>query len=104
MNDFSKYIRQDRVIKINYADAGLPESVRMLKPTLYHEGNGTYCCILGPDPQAGIFGCGHSPEAALQSWDDAYKQLLEADKQLKDKNDSVKALFHMWVAWKNTGS
>jgi hypothetical protein len=33
-----------------------------------------YCCLLGPDPQEGIFGCGDSPEMALANWD---KQLTE---------------------------
>ncbi len=55
-------------IKIDYQSSSLPETVRKLKPALYKDGN-SFCCLLGPDPQEGIFGCGETEEEALLDWD-----------------------------------
>lgn len=100
MSCFSKYVHKDKIIKLDYERADVPKSVRILKPTLYQEGTGTYCCILGEDPQAGIFGCGNSPEAAMESWDRSYQELLYHDPQLQQHNHSVSEVFDMYVAWK----
>jgi hypothetical protein len=56
------------VIELNYESPGLPDTVRKLKPALYKDGD-SYCCLLGPDPQEGIFGCGNTQAEALADWD-----------------------------------
>lgn len=54
-------------IALNYEDPDLPGSVSQFKPILFKEGD-SYCVLLGPDPQEGVFGCGDSPEAAMKDW------------------------------------
>ena len=63
------------VITVDYTSADLSAEVRLLKPALYKDGDAV-CCIFGPDPQEGIFGCGHSPEEALQDWENHLKDRL----------------------------
>jgi hypothetical protein len=70
-------------VDIDYSDVQLPESVKTFQPLLFKEGN-SYCCVLGPDPQAGVFGCGDTPIHALQDWD---KHLKEYEP--RDENDEV---------------
>jgi hypothetical protein len=56
------------VIEMNYESPGLPETVRKLKPAVYKDGQ-SFCCLLGPDPQQGVFGCGKTASEALSDWD-----------------------------------
>jgi hypothetical protein len=56
------------VVSIDYQQADFPESVRKLKPIVYKDGD-SFCCLLGPDPQEGVFGCGQTAEKALADWD-----------------------------------
>lgn len=49
-------------------DAPLTGVAAALRPVVFKEGNG-YCCLLGPDPQTGVMGCGDTPEAAIADWD-----------------------------------
>ncbi len=39
-----------------------------LDPTVFKDGN-SYCCLLGSDPQSGVFGCGATPEEAIKDWE-----------------------------------
>jgi len=55
-------------VDIDYSGPNLPASVKKLEPLLFKEGD-SYCCLLGPDPQEGVFGCGDTPELALNDWD-----------------------------------
>lgn len=55
------------VISINYEDPTLPKLVREFRPAVYLDGQ-DYCCLLGPDPQEGIFGCGHNRQDAINDW------------------------------------
>lgn len=48
----------------------------ILHPTVFHEGN-AYCCILGPDPVEGVFGCGDTPEQAVSDWDETLRLRLQ---------------------------
>jgi len=54
-------------VAYNYEAPGVPNEVKELRPALFRDG-GDYCCILGPDEQTGIFGCGISLEDALSAW------------------------------------
>jgi hypothetical protein len=52
------------VISIDYEDPAFPTPIRDFRPAVYMDGN-SFCCLLGPDPQAGIFGCGTTQQAAI---------------------------------------
>jgi hypothetical protein len=89
----------DPAMKVNLDLLGdVPETAKALQPVLFVEGD-AYCCVLGPDPQEGVFGCGPTPEAALLDWDshlqerretsgvhDAVAQYIEDSLGTGDKN------------------
>ena len=56
------------VLAMDYHSRKLPGNVQKLKPSIYKDGD-FYCCILGPDPQSGIFGRGSTPEEAIFNWE-----------------------------------
>jgi hypothetical protein len=62
-------------VKIDFSDQSVPASVKVLKPLLFVDGN-SYCCVLGEDPQAGVFGCGVTAHEALQDWDNHLKERI----------------------------
>ncbi|WP_285011220.1 hypothetical protein [Pedobacter faecalis] len=53
-------------------DFELPTAAEVLHPVLFKEGD-QYCCLLGPDPQAGVFGCGTSAQEAVNDWEQELK-------------------------------
>lgn len=53
----------------------LSGAAKALKPVLFKEGD-SFCALLGPDPQAGVFGCGPTPKQALSDWDEHLKEYL----------------------------
>lgn len=55
---------------------GLPPAVKEFRPLVYQEGN-AYCCVLGPNPQAGVAGCGSSPQDALMDWNEDFKRRIQ---------------------------
>ena len=59
-------------------------NVQLLKPEVFKDGD-SYCCVLGPDPAAGILGRGPTPEAAIRDWDNNLEEFI-AD---PDENDPV---------------
>jgi hypothetical protein len=63
------------VVSLDYTDDTIPESVQRTHPLVYMDGS-AYCCILGPDPQTGIFGCGPSVNDALQDFDHHFQDRL----------------------------
>ncbi len=83
-------IPQEMKVDIDFERPGIPYTAEVLQPVLFKDTN-RYCCILGPDPQAGIFGCGQTPEEALQDWDKQLTQRIEQarpdDKLLLFVND-----------------
>lgn len=70
--------------KIDFTDPALPLSVRVLKPLLYKDGD-SYCVVLGPDPQSGVFGCGRTANEALNDWSFHLKERIKNS----DANDEV---------------
>ena len=70
-------VPEEMVVQINYQDSDIPATVREFKPALYRDGD-SFCCLLGEDPQAGIFGCGESPKAAIEDWDSHFKERLQS--------------------------
>lgn len=71
-------------ISLDYNSGDIPESVKKLKPILFHEGD-AFCCLLGSDPQEGIFGCGQTEKEALEDWDNKAKERVKA----MEPNDTV---------------
>ena len=65
-------------VEIDFERPGVPYTANILQPVLFKEGN-SYCCVLGPDRQRGIFGCGETPEQALQDWDKHLTERVEQD-------------------------
>ncbi len=53
---------------VSYEASFLPKRARILHPIIFHDGN-AFCCLLGPDPESGIFGCGGTKEDAVKDWD-----------------------------------
>jgi hypothetical protein len=100
MSCFSKYIKKDCLISIDYDSEEWPPSVRFFKPTMYIEDEKTYCCILGPDPEVGIFGCGPTPLEAAMSWDKAYQFLGTLTPAAKNPHTKGLDVDDLWVSWK----
>jgi hypothetical protein len=62
-------------IQLNFDDPNLPMVVRKLQPLVWHD-EASICVLLGPDPQAGVFGCGPTVEEALKDWTDHVDEAL----------------------------
>lgn len=72
-------ISEDAIIPIDYDSNKLSDFVKELRPVVYMEGK-RFCCLLGPNPQEGIFGCGDSSDEAIQDWENTLKKRLEKAK------------------------
>lgn len=55
-------------VTIDFDAKDIPASVKEFRPAVFKDGN-SFCCLLGPDPQKGIFGCGSTTDEALADWD-----------------------------------
>jgi hypothetical protein len=53
----------------------LSGAAKALQPILFKEGK-DFCCLLGPNPQEGVFGCGNTPKQALLDWELHLKEHL----------------------------
>lgn len=74
---------RDAVIDYNYEAEGVAEPVKEFRPLIFKDGN-AYCALLGPDAQAGVFGCGASVDEALDNWTQRFKEVAS-----KRGNDEV---------------
>ena len=64
------------IVRIDYNAPGTPESVKNTRPVLYVNGDG-FCCLLGPDPAAGIYGCGKTEGQAMAEFDRLFQERFE---------------------------
>ena len=71
-------------VDIDYADATVPESVKIVRPLLFQQDN-AFCCVLGPDPQRGIIGCGYNVADTLKDFD----KHLQARRNNHETGDEV---------------
>ena len=69
---------------IDFTDLNLPHAVRVLRPLVFKDGD-SFCVVLGPDPQEGVFGCGKTANEALHDWNEHLKERIEQN----NKNDEV---------------
>lgn len=79
------------LVKLDYNAPELPKSVRRTQPLLFRDGD-SFCCVLGPDPQAGIFGCGQTVEAALVDFDSSYRKLLDHPRPGDEVSDYIQSV------------
>src|SRR3954471_13521636 len=63
-------------LNIDYEEGRWPESARTFRPLVYRDGE-SYCCLLGPDPQEGVFGCGDNVEDAVMDWDEQLQKRIQ---------------------------
>jgi hypothetical protein len=87
-------------VPVNFEQEDLPPSIKEFMPAVYRDGD-AYCCILGPDPLAGVFGCGDSLTEALKDWD---HQLKERIKEHEDGDPVAEYIMDTmqaknWVVW-----
>ena len=61
-------IEESMKVDINFCEEVLPKSARALQPLVWKDGD-SFCCLLGPDPGVGVFGCGNTPLLAIVDWD-----------------------------------
>lgn len=55
-------------IEIDYQDWTVNAATKALQPVVFKQGD-AYFCLLGPDPQVGIFGCGDTAFDAITDWE-----------------------------------
>jgi len=63
------------VVHIDYEATDTPESVQQTHPVVYVSGD-SFCCLLGPDPNTGIYGCGKTVQQALMEFDRLFQERL----------------------------
>jgi hypothetical protein len=63
------------VVELDYENEVYPLPVRDFRPAVYKNGD-SFCCLLGPDPQAGIFGCGATVDEAIQEWTRHFRERM----------------------------
>lgn len=63
------------LVNVDYDGTNLPPTVQLFKPVLYKNGT-EYYCLLGADPQEGVFGCGETPQEAVLAWERHLKELI----------------------------
>ena len=73
------------VVHLNYDREDLPQSVKEFRPILFQEGD-AFCCLLGPDPRIGVFGCGQTKEEAIKDWDADFRQRIK-DRKNPSRNE-----------------
>jgi hypothetical protein len=70
-------------VSIDYNSGDVPSSAKEFKPAVYKD-RSMFCCILGPNPETGVFGCGDTLHEALTDWD---RHLQERIKEPGDGNE-----------------
>lgn len=75
------------IVPIDMNNPATPQSVKELNPLLYKEAEDAYCCIYGQDIHSGIFGCGKTPQEALENWDCNYHKQIDQPSNLRDGQD-----------------
>lgn len=88
------------IILLDYNADDIPKSVKILKPVLFHKGD-VYSCLLGPDSQEGIFGCGQTVKEALADWNNNLRERVMAyhgnDAFVQDIIENLKKYMHdLW--------
>ena len=67
------FIDDQGIYHPDYSSPLVPESIKLLKPLIRRDGN-AFCILHGPAPEAGIFGCGDTPEEAMKDFQLDYEK------------------------------
>jgi hypothetical protein len=78
-------VEEHKKILIDYDDSSLSKFVRQFRPMIYRDGD-QFCCILGPNPESGVFACSDTLESALSEWTEELKKRASTP----GSNDEVK--------------
>jgi hypothetical protein len=65
-----------KLVHVDFDSEDVPASVKQTRPVIYEEGE-AFCCLLGPDPEGGIFGRGRTLQDALVKFDRQFQDRLE---------------------------
>jgi hypothetical protein len=87
-------------VAVDYESGSIPVSVKTFEPSVYKHGL-FFCCILGPAPETGVFGCGDTLRAALTDWD---KQLQERIRDYREGDEVAEYILDTidastWAIW-----
>jgi hypothetical protein len=80
------FMKQMHPPTTSIVDIPLTGVAEVLHPIVFKEGN-MFCCLLGPNPQTGVMGCGDTAELALADWNEQLKEHLST----ADEDDEVVA-------------
>ncbi len=88
-------IDEQMQIPINYEADEFSLEVRELRPVVFRDGE-SYCCLLGADPQSGVFGCGDTAGQAIEDWEQRLQDRMNApaaddDELVQYVNDTLNA-------------
>lgn len=70
-------IEEHCIVPLDYDSLEFSPAVRQFRPTLYRDAE-SFCCILGPDHEHAIEGCGSTEDEALKMWEKAFKERLKS--------------------------
>jgi hypothetical protein len=71
-------------VDIDFTTPDTDRTLKTLQPVVYKNGD-SFCCLLGEDPTQGIFGCGGSPQEAIDDW----KVKLQKRMDQHDEDDEL---------------
>jgi hypothetical protein len=83
-------------VDINFDDTTLPETVRRLRPLVWHD-EAAFCVLLGPDASTGVFGCGPTVRDAMADWDGHIKELIKSPAPGNEITRYIKELMNVSV-------
>jgi hypothetical protein len=63
-------------VSVDFNQDWVPAKAKKLKPQVFKDGD-SYCCLFGPDPEVGIYGCGDTPENAILDWEKDLEKRME---------------------------
>lgn len=69
---------EHRQVPINYEANEFSMEVRELRPVVFRDGE-SYCCLLGADPQSGVFRCGDTARQAIEDWEQHLQERMESN-------------------------
>lgn len=78
------------VVEVDCLWSRLPKAYFQLKPVVYSDGE-TFYCLLGPNPQEGVFGYGSNSDEAIFEWHAHLKELLR-----DSQNNRINLLEHFF--------
>jgi hypothetical protein len=60
-------VSEEKKVKVDFELSDFPRTVKVIKPLVFKDGN-VFCCAIGQDPHAGVFGYGNTAKKAIDDW------------------------------------